>query len=206
MKNVLPALNLLLIIFLCFSTPTVKALTVNEPISLEICVPNEKTALKLTDIIFEDAYPGSINDNLYKSNVRYLKEKDVWSVTYKLRNSNNQFPETCIINISRLDAEITFENIERSIICIPNEETALKVGEIIIKALFPNYNYEAYELTASYFPKNEVRLENEAWLVEYVPIQPTSTDPNYMPFVEGGGPAVFLQKENTKLIFSTIFR
>ena len=40
----------------------------------------------------------------------------------------------------------------------------------------------------------------------YVPIQPTSTDPNYMPFVEGGGPAVFLQKENTKLIFSTIFR
>ena len=127
--------------FLLFATPSVKALTVNEPISLEICVPNEKTALKLADIIFEEAYPGSINDNLYMSNVSYLEEKDVWSITYRIRNSNNQFPETCIINISRLDAEITFENIERSIICIPNEETALKVGEIIIKALFPNYNY-----------------------------------------------------------------
>ena len=124
LKNIFLSLNLLLLLFLFFVTPGVKALTVNEPrekiVNSKICVPDEKNALKLTNIIFEEAYPGSINDNLYESNVNYLEEKDVWSITYRIRNSNtssdNEFPETCIININRLDAEITFEDIEKPII------------------------------------------------------------------------------------------
>lgn len=203
-------MNLLLIIFLCFSPPTVNALTLNEPISLEICVPNEKTALKLTDIIFEEAYPGSINDNLYESNVSYLEEKDIWSITYRIRNSNtisdNEFPETCIVNINRLDAEITFENIEEPIICIPNRETALKVGEIIIKALYPNYNYDKLKLTATYLPKNENSSECGTWVVEYMPIQPLSLNPNYSISVYGGGPGVFFQEKNAKVSSSGIFK
>ena len=214
LKNIFLSLNLLLLLFLFFVTPgvkaTVKALTVNEPISLEICVPNEKTALKLADIIFEEAYPGSINDNLYMSNVSYLEEKDVWSITYRIRNSNtssdNEFPETCIININRLDAEITFEDIEKPIICIPNRETALKVGEIIIKVLYPDYNYKEKRLTVTYLSKDDNSLECGTWVVEYIPIQPLSINSNYVISLYGGGPGVFFQEKNAKVSSSGIFK
>ena len=216
MKNRLLSLNLLLLIFLFFATPGVKALTVNEPreniVNSKICVPDEKTALKLVDIVFEEAHPGSINNNLYESNIIYLEEKDVWSITYRIRNSNtssdNEFPETCIININRLDAEITFEDIEKPIICIPNRETALKVGEIIIKALYPDYNYKEKRLTVTYLSKEDNSLECGTWVVEYMPmpIQPLSINPNYSIAVNGGGPGVFFQEKNAKVSSSGIFK
>ena len=214
MKNTLLSLNLLLIMFLLFATPSVKALTVNEPrekiVNSKICVPDEKTALKFTDIIFEEAYPGSINDNLYESNVSYLEEKDVWSITYRIRNSNtisdNEFPETCIVNINRLDAETTFENIKEPILCIPNRETALEVGEIIIKALYPNYNYEKKRLIALYLPKDKNGSEGGSWVVEYGPIQPKSTNPDYITIITGEGPGVFFQEKNAKVSSSGIFK
>ena len=214
MKNTFLSLNLLLLIFLCFIIPGAKALTVNERrekiVNSKICVPDEKTALKLTDIIFEEAYPGSIDDNLYESNVCYLKEKDVWSITYKIRNSNtissNEFPETCIVNINRLNAEITFENTEEPITCIPNRETALKVGEIIIKALYPNYSYQEKELTVTYLSKDENSSECGTWVVEYIPIQPKPIRLNYRINICGGGPGVFLQERDLKVLSSGIFK
>ena len=214
MKNILLSLNLLLIIFLCFATPSVKALTVDQPrekiVNSKICVPDEKTALELIDIVFEEAYPGSINGNLYESNVSYLEEKGVWSITYRIRNSNtiadNEFLETCIININRLDAEITFEDIEEPIICIPNRETALKVGEIIIKALYPDYKYKEKRLTVTYLSKDDNSLECGTWVVEYIPIQPLSINPNYAISLYGGGPGVFFQEKNAKVSSSGIFK
>ncbi len=212
MKNTLLFLNLLLLIFLFFVTPSVKALTLNEPrekiVNSKICVPDEKTALKLTNIVFEEAYPGSINDNLYESNVSYLEEKDVWCITYRIYNPNtifdNEFPEICIININRLDAEITFENIEEPTICIPNRETALKVGEIIIKALYPNYNYDKLQLTATYHNKDEKNWKVEGWSVEYIPIQSKPMSISYIMNVDGGGPGIAFQERNLKVFFSGI--
>jgi len=222
LRKTLLSVNLLLLFLLCFITPCAKASVITEPtpylgsyVMDKICVPDEKTALALIDIVFENAYPGSIKNNMYESSVLYLEEKDIWSITYKIHNANtitdNKYPQICTININRSDAEITFEDIEKSIICIPDHKTALKIGEIILKVHFPKYADEDLDLILTYLPMDDPSLEDGIWVLEFLPIKTENPLSSFLmnfnfihfPFEKAG--LIAIQQENGKVLMNGIF-
>lgn len=167
-----------------------------DNIHVYYCVPTEKEATAIADIICKAVFP-EVDFSKYTVHVCYapaikLGYASQWVVSYSRINEEPSVDDGGLeVHINKWNAEVTYLSFGQDKISledlVPTENEAAAIVDVICKAALPKVDYSKYTVQVNY------SNDDEEWTVFYCLI-------NASPFLtSGGGPLVHIKKSDGEI-------